>query len=88
LRSLFEIYEQEAQAALDCGLVLPAHDYVLKCSHVFNLLDARGAVGVNERAALLARSRRLARRVAEQYLVSREELGFPLLKDDRVAGSG
>jgi glycyl-tRNA synthetase alpha chain len=88
LRGLFEIYEQEAQAVLDGGLVLPAHDYVLKCSHVFNLLDARGAVGVNERAALLARSRRLARRVAEQYLRSREELGFPLLKEEQVAGGG
>ncbi|MDR5683084.1 MAG: glycine--tRNA ligase subunit alpha [Armatimonadota bacterium] len=79
LRTLFETYEQEAQTALETGLVLPAYDYVLKCSHVFNLLDARGAVGVNERAALLARNRRLARRVAEQYLKSREELGFPLL---------
>ncbi len=79
LRELFDLYEAEAEAALAAGLVHPAHDYVLKCSHVFNILDARGAVGVAERAALFGRMRDLSRRVAEAYLASREAEGFPLL---------
>ena len=70
-------HRSEAEACLDAGLVLPAHDYVLKCSHTFNLLDARGAVGVTERAALFGRMRDLARRSAEAYLEQREALGFP-----------
>ena len=77
LRTLYNEYEAEAEACLDAGLVLPAHDYVLKCSHTFNLLDARGAVGVTERAALFGRMRDLARRSAEAYLEQREALGFP-----------
>jgi glycyl-tRNA synthetase alpha chain len=80
LRRAFDDAEAEAARALDADLVLPAHDFVLKCSHAFNLLDARGAVGVNERAALMARCRRLARRVAERYVASREALGFPLAR--------
>jgi len=79
LRDWFDAYEQEATRALEAGLVLPAYDYVLKCSHVFNLLDARGAVGVAERASLMARCRRLARQVAERYIAQREAMGFPLL---------
>ncbi|MBM3451354.1 MAG: glycine--tRNA ligase subunit alpha [Armatimonadetes bacterium] len=78
LRLHFDDFEAEATRTLDADLVLPAHDLVLKCSHLFNLLDARGAVGVNERAALMARCRRLARRVADRYVASREALGFPL----------
>lgn len=81
LRSVFESCEQEALAALEAGLVLPAHDYVLKCSHLFNLLDARGALSVAERASLIGRCRRLARQVAEAYVRQREELGFPLLRE-------
>ncbi len=77
LRTLFEEYEAEARSALSAGLVQPAHDYVLKCSHTFNLLDARGAVGVTERAALFGRMRDLARRVAEVYLEQRQAAGFP-----------
>ncbi len=77
LRTLYNEYEGEAEACLNAGLVLPAHDYVLKCSHTFNLLDARGAVGVTERAALFGRMRDLARRSAEVYLEQRESLGFP-----------
>ncbi len=78
LRSLFDAYEREADRLLDRRLTLPAYEYVLKCSHVFNLLDARGAVGVAERASLLGRSRALARRCAERYLARREEMGWPL----------
>ncbi len=81
LRLLFETCEREALAALEAGLVLPAHDYVLKCSHLFNLLDARGALSVSERAALIGRCRRLARQVAEGYVRQREEMGFPLLRE-------
>ncbi len=77
LRAMYAAYEAEAEAALEHGLVLPAHDYVLKCSHTFNLLDTRGAVGVTERQALFSRMRDLARRVAEAYVAQRESLGFP-----------
>ncbi len=79
LRQMYETFEAEAQACLDAGLVLPAHDYVLKCSHTFNILDTRGAVGVTERQAFFRKMRALARRVAESYLKQREELGYPLL---------
>ena len=81
LRALFEMYERESHRCADARLALPAYEYVLKCSHVFNLLDARGAVGVAERAALTARCRTLARRCAELYLARREEMGWPLLRD-------
>ena len=67
----FDEYEREAVDLLDRGLVLPAYDIVLKASHVFNLLDARGALSVTERVAYIARVRNLARRVAEQYLGER-----------------
>jgi glycyl-tRNA synthetase len=78
LRQMYEICEAEARASLAAGLVLPAHDYVLKCSHAFNVLDARGAVGVTERANFFGRMRELARQVAETYLQGREKEGFPL----------
>jgi glycyl-tRNA synthetase alpha chain len=77
---LFEISEAEARRLLAEGLVLPGYDYVLKCSHLFNILDARGAVSVTERTAYLGRLRGLARQVAEGYLKQREALGYPLLK--------
>ncbi len=80
MREVFERFEREAEACLAQGLVVPAHDYVLKCSHTFNILDARGAVGVAERQALFRRMRELARRVAETYLEQRKELEYPLLK--------
>ncbi|MCD6352040.1 MAG: glycine--tRNA ligase subunit alpha [Armatimonadetes bacterium] len=76
----FNSYEAEARKLAELGLPLPAYDLVLKCSHTFNLLDARGAVSVTERAALIDRIRALARLVAEAYLQRREELGFPLLR--------
>jgi len=62
------------------GLVLPAYDFVLKCSHVFNLLDARGVISVTERTGYIGRVREPARRVAQAYYAQREEAGFPLLK--------
>ena len=79
LRQMYELFEAEARTALAAGLVLPSHDYVLKCSHAFNVLDARGAVGVTERANFFARMRGLARQVAEAYLKEREAEGFPLM---------
>lgn len=82
---LFDTYEHEVERALGRGLVLPAYDYVLKCSHVFNLLDSRGALGVSERTSLIGRVRALARGCAEQYIHIREDLGFPLA---RVRGDG
>lgn len=75
---LFETYEGHAVETLEAGLVLPAYDWVLKCSHTFNLLDARGAISVTERTAYIARVRALARRCAQQYVQLRESLGHPL----------
>ncbi len=79
LYEMYGLYEKEANLALDQGLVLPAHDYILKCSHTFNILDTRGAVGVTERQALFGRMRELSRRTAEAYIAQREALGFPWL---------
>jgi glycyl-tRNA synthetase alpha subunit len=64
MREVFERFEAEANACLENGLIVPAHDYVLKCSHTFNILDTRGAIGVAERQAYFRRMRELARRVA------------------------
>lgn len=77
---LFEKYETESLNTLKHGLVLPAYDYCLKCSHSFNLLDARGAISVTERTAYIGRIRNLARKCAHGYLKLREDMGFPLLK--------
>ncbi|HEX9019612.1 MAG TPA: glycine--tRNA ligase subunit beta, partial [Anaerolineaceae bacterium] len=82
LRQMYNLFEAEAEAALKNNLVLPAHDYVLKCSHTFNILDTRGAVGVTERQALFGRMRDLSRRVAEAYVAQREALGFPWLGEN------
>lgn len=76
---LFEMYESEAKRILEEGLVLPGFDYVLKCSHTFNLLDARGAISVTERTSYIGRVRALARKCAGVYLKARESLGYPLL---------
>ncbi len=86
-RKMYELFEAEAISALDEDLVLPAHDYVLKCSHTFNILDTRGAVGVTERAALFSRMRDLSARVARAYLDQRERLEFPWLADGGSAGA-
>lgn len=79
LRQMYDLFEAEASACLSQGLVLPAHDYILKCSHTFNVLDTRGAIGVTERQALFGRMRELSRRVAELYLEQRQRLEFPFL---------
>ncbi|MCD6415194.1 MAG: glycine--tRNA ligase subunit alpha [Planctomycetes bacterium] len=76
---LFDLYEAECSRCLEAGLPLPAYDYVLKCSHAFNLLDARGAISVAERTSYIGRIRALALAVAEGYLKLRESLGYPLL---------
>lgn len=83
LRQNYTNSAHEAQVCLDQGLVLPAHDHILKCSHLFNILDTRGAVGVTERQALFAQMRDLARRSAEGYLAQREKMGFPWLKQGK-----
>ena len=79
---LFETFESEAQRLIGEGLVLPAFEFVQKCSHTFNLLDARGAISVSERMKYILRVRELASLSAAGYLNLREELGFPLCKAD------
>ncbi|NER84595.1 MAG: glycine--tRNA ligase subunit alpha [Leptolyngbya sp. SIO1D8] len=81
LFTLFTLYQKEAEQLMNKGLVLPSYDYVLKCSHTFNLLDARGVISVTERTRYIRQVRGLARRVAQLYLEQREALGFPLLKE-------
>jgi glycyl-tRNA synthetase alpha chain len=80
LFNLFTSFEQEAKRLMQAQAVLPAYEMVMKCSHTFNLLDARGAISVTERAAYIGRVRILARSVAQAYYESRERLGFPMLK--------
>jgi glycyl-tRNA synthetase len=79
VRSMYDLYLAEAAACLRNGLVLPAHDYVLKCSHAFNILDTRGAISVAERQAFFKRMREMARGVAEAYVEQRQQLHYPLL---------
>jgi len=74
----FEKMESEADRLLKAGLVLPGYDYVIKCSHCFNLLEARGAISVTERVGFIARVRKLARKAAAAWLKQREEMGYPL----------
>ncbi len=81
-RMLFDRYEKEAERLLEKGVLAPAYDYVLKCSHTFNILDARGAISVSERTGYITRVRRLARRSAILYMKQREEMGYPLLPED------
>jgi glycyl-tRNA synthetase alpha chain len=80
LFNLFNIYEKEAKRLIEKGLTLPAYDYILKCSHTFNLLDARGAISVTERTGYISRVRNIARLCAEEYIKQREILGFPLIR--------
>jgi glycyl-tRNA synthetase alpha chain len=75
----FDEYESEARSLIESALALPAYEMVMKCSHTFNLLDARGAISVTERAAYIGRVRALARAIAQAYYESRERLGFPML---------
>lgn len=86
LKQMFNLFEAEARNALQHKLVVPAHDYVLRCSHTFNLLDTRGAIGVTERASYFARMRDLAREVAQAYLEQRQRLEYPLLSRVGVRG--
>jgi len=85
LFKLFDLYEAESQRASEQKLVLPAYDYCLKCSHVFNLLEARGAISVTQRTTFIARVRGMARSVAENYTAQREAMGHPLLKGKEAA---
>ena len=80
LFKLFDMYEKEATRVVKKGFVLPAYDYVLKCSHAFNLLDAAGAISLSERTEYIARVRNMARMCAKEWLKKRKELGFPMLK--------
>tara|TARA_B100000700_G_C15027820_1_gene849095 strand:- start:1708 stop:2589 length:882 start_codon:yes stop_codon:yes gene_type:complete len=82
-KKLFELFEEEAKELVEKKLPIPALDFVLKCSHSFNLLEARGVISVTERTALIARIRYLARQVADIWLEERKSIGFPLLKENR-----
>jgi glycyl-tRNA synthetase alpha chain len=82
LLKLFDVYEAEALRLLEKQLAYPGYDHVLKCSHTFNLLDARGAISVTERQTYINRVRTLSRRAAEAYLEKRRAMGFPLLKGE------
>ncbi|MEB3192654.1 MAG: glycine--tRNA ligase subunit alpha [Snowella sp.] len=88
LLNLFTLYEQEAKQLIERGLVLPSLEYVLKCSHSFNLLDARGVIAVTERTRYIGRIRNLAREVAQLYLEQREALEFPLASKRLVSVGG
>lgn len=80
LMATFQAFEAECARLLDANLTLPAYDYCIKTSHMFNLLDARGAISVTERTSYIARVRALARRCAERYVADREAMGYPLLQ--------
>ncbi len=82
LMNLFNAYAEEAMKQIDNGLIHPAYDYVLKCSHAFNLLDARGVVSATDRAGFLAKIRNMARKLAKAFVESRRNLGFPLLSEE------
>ncbi len=83
LRQTYDIYEREAGRCLEAGLVAPAHDYNLKCSHLFNVLDTRGAIGVTERANYFRRMRNMARAISQEYVQQRENMGYPLKENGR-----
>jgi glycyl-tRNA synthetase len=80
LSQMYNLYEAEARSCMDRGLVIPAYDHILRCSHTFNVLDARGAVGVTERASYFGRMRDLSRQVARLYVEQREAMGYPFLQ--------
>jgi len=85
LFTMFNMFEKEALRIVEKGYVLPAYDYVLKCSHTFNLLDARGAISVTERQGYIGRVRNMARQCAQAYVDQREKMGYPLLNKGGVA---
>ena len=80
LTQMYALYEAEAKSCMARGLVIPAYDYILRCSHTFNILDARGAIGVTERASYFARMRDLSRQVARLYVEQRQQMGYPFLQ--------
>ena len=80
LKLVYDTYEREYARALEGDALISAYDYVLKCSHLFNVLDTRGAIGVTERAAYFRRMRDMTRTVAQSYVAKREELDYPLMK--------
>ena len=81
LKKVYETYEAESARCIEAGLVVPAHDYNLKCSHLFNILDTRGAIGVTERANYFKRMRTIARQISQGYVDQREKMGHPLLDE-------
>ncbi|WP_319586973.1 glycine--tRNA ligase subunit alpha [uncultured Desulfobulbus sp.] len=81
LTMAFDNYEREALKLVEKNLILPGYDYCLKCSHTFNLLDARKAISVAERTRYIGRIRNIARHVAQRYVEQREAMGYPLLKE-------
>lgn len=85
LTASFDNYERDALNLIEKGLILPGYDYCLKCSHTFNLLDARKAISVAERTRYIGRIRNIARKVAQSYLEQREEMGYPLLDSEKNA---
>ncbi|MGD9146335.1 MAG: glycine--tRNA ligase subunit beta, partial [Anaerolineae bacterium] len=85
LGQMYSLYEAEAKSCMEKGLVIPAYDYVLRCSHTFNVLDSRGAIGVTERASYFRRMRDLSRQIARLYVEQRKEMGFPFLKTKSAA---
>ncbi len=88
LKTVFDTYEREYAGALEGGALIAAYDYVLKCSHLFNVLDTRGAIGVTERANYFRRMRGMTRTIAREYVAGREALGHPLMKmTDRWRGA-
>ena len=88
LKLLFDIYHAEAQSCIDRGLTVPAHDFVLRQSHTFNLMDSRGAVGVTERAKMFGQMRRQARAISELYIAQREREEFPWLHAENGKSNG
>jgi len=88
LRQMYDLYEIECRDALAQGLVLPAYDYLLKCSHTFNVLDTRGAIGVTERQAYFGRMRELARKISDAYLEQRQRMEFPWLDEAETRERG
>ncbi|MBN2502302.1 MAG: glycine--tRNA ligase subunit alpha, partial [Anaerolineales bacterium] len=87
LHHMYELYEAEANASLESGLLLPAYDYLIKLSHTFNVLDTRGAIGVTERQTFFGSMRNLAARIGQMYVEERQQMEFPWLDDDRAVST-
>ncbi len=87
LKQTFDVYENESNRAREAGLVIPAYDYVLKCSHLFNVLDTRGAIGVTERASYFRRMRDMTRKIARLYADQRQNMNYPLMKLEALWGA-